>query len=483
MKKLYTFFLAFVLLVAVSFGLYSLVDKDDEISTAENRGLTQKPKFTFSSFFSGDYMEELETYYTDQFPLREKLMPLNKTLNRFYYYSGIGENSTLIIETTGNAGAGGIGGVQGETESPAEPEPSAEPETPGETPGETEPTAPETQEPETPEEPEEPAEEDPELDNPENAETVNQLLVAGDRAMEIVYSSEGMEESYAGAVNALAAALGPDVKTYSLVTPNSTQFYGPESYRSGSTDQKALIDYVYSKLDSSVTAVDAYSKLRSHVDEYIYFRSDHHWTQLGAYYAYTAFCEAAGLEAVKLDEFETGLVTCSQDGAQTFLGTLYRAVKDYPQGDAVAANPDSVTYYLPVVKTDATAYTSLENGELYGAYNGITTVATSVGDPYLYMAFIGGDQPIEIIETDVDNDKVCMVLKESYGNAFVPFLTSHYSKVVVVDPRKFNTSDTPSLYLPDLAQLTGVTDLIVINYPFMPVNEYYITRLNRLAGK
>ena len=55
MKKLYTVFLAFVLLVAVAFGLYSLVDKDDEISTAENRGLTQKPKFTFSSFFSGDY--------------------------------------------------------------------------------------------------------------------------------------------------------------------------------------------------------------------------------------------------------------------------------------------------------------------------------------------------------------------------------------------------------------------------------------------
>ena len=167
MKKLYTVFLAFVLLVAVAFGLYSLVDKDDEISTAENRGLTQKPKFTFSSFFSGDYMEELETYYTDQFPLRDKLMPLNKSLNKFYYYSGSGENNTLLIETTGNAGAGGIGGVQGETEEPQEP--SAEPETPSETPGEQEPAAPETQEPETPEEPEEPVEEGPELDDPENA--------------------------------------------------------------------------------------------------------------------------------------------------------------------------------------------------------------------------------------------------------------------------------------------------------------------------
>ena len=123
------------------------------------------------------------------------------------------------------------------------------------------------------------------------------------------------------------------------------------------------------------------------------------------------------------------------------------------------------------------------NGELTGAYNGITTVATSVADSYLYMAFICGDQAIEVINTDVQNDKVCMVIKESYGNAFVPFLTSHYSKIVVVDPRYHNTSKHAPLYLPDLAQLEGVTDLIVIDYPFIPMNETYITQLNRLVGK
>ena len=119
---------------------------------------------------------------------------------------------------------------------------------------------------------------------------------------------------------------------------------------------------------------------------------------------------------------------------------------------------------------------------IYGAYNGVTTVAKQSWDKYLYMVFIGGDQPIEIIETDVGNDKVVIVLKESYGNSFVPFLTSHYSKVVIVDPRKFNTSNTPKLYLPDLIAVTGCDDLIVINYPFMPVNKYYCNRLRTLAG-
>lgn len=314
--------------------------------------------------------------------------------------------------------------------------------------------------------------------------TVNSMLVVGDRALEIVYGDEDLEAKYAAAVNSLAQALGSDVQTYSIVVPNSTQFYGPEDLRSGSTDQQALIENVYNNLDSGIISVDAYSALRSHIDEYIYFRTDHHWTQLGAYYAYTAFCEAAGLEAVPLDEFESGQVTNSNDGSTSFLGTLYNNVAQAsPTAKAaMEANPDTVTYYMPIVETNATSYQSLENGELYGAWNGVTTVASSVGDSYLYMAFLGGDQPIEIIETDVDNDKVCIVLKESYGNAFAPFLTSHYSKVVVVDPREFNNSEDPSLYLPDLAQLVGATDLIVINYPFIPVNEYYITRLNRLAG-
>ncbi|MEA4964260.1 MAG: DHHW family protein [Oscillospiraceae bacterium] len=474
MKKLYLTFLAVVLLFFTVFGFYSLIDKDDEISKTENRGLTQKPSFTLSALLSGDYMEELETYYTDQFPLRDQLMKLNAVLNRFYYYS-VGDDGALIINTTNNAGAGGIGSVQ-EDETGAETTASQETGTDTDTDADTG--------TETGTETTEPAVTDPALDNPENAETVNSLLVVGDRAMEIVYGDEALEASYAQAVNNLAAALGSGVKTYSLVVPNSTQFYGPESVRTGSTDQETQINYIYSKLSSSVTAVDGYSKLRSHVDEYLYFRSDHHWTALGAYYAYTAFCESAGFEPVALDQLETGLVTETDSGSTSFLGTLYTALDGHEkQRQALEANPDTVSYYLPTVDTNATSYSSLSGGELQGAWAGITTVAKSVADPYLYMAFIGGDQPIEVITTDVDNDKVCMVLKESYGNAFVPFLTNHYSKVVVVDPRKFNTSDTSTLLLSELAKLEGVTDLLVINYPFMPQNEYYITRLNRLAGQ
>ncbi|MBQ1280773.1 MAG: hypothetical protein IIY16_00815, partial [Oscillospiraceae bacterium] len=388
MKKIYTFFLMLVLLAFTAFGVCSLFDKDDEISVQENRGLKQKPEFSFSSFFSGAYMQELEAYYTDQFPLREALMGANSTLNKFYSYSS-GDEGAVIIQTTGNAGAGGIGSAQEQAEATESTQQTEAPQTQTEAPQpgtETEQTG-ETAEPteETAQQPEEVSEEDPEFDNPENAETVNSMLVVGDRAMEIVYANEEMEAKYAEAVNSLDEILGPDVKTYSLITPNSTQFYGPEEMREGTTDQKAMIDNVYSQLSSNVTSVDAYSKLRSHIDEYIYFRTDHHWTQLGAYYAYTAFCEAAGLETVELDEFETGLVSNPNTGSTSFLGTFYNNVADHPvQAAAMQANPDTVTYYMPIVKTDATAYTSLlDTGELYGAWNGITTVAKTIGDSYL----------------------------------------------------------------------------------------------------
>ena len=119
MKKIYTFFLMVVLLAFTAFGLCSLVDKDDQISVQENRGLAQKPEFSFAALFNGSYVQALETYYTDQFPLREALMGANATLNKFYSYSS-GEEGAVIIQTTGNAGAGGIGSAQeqaSETES------------------------------------------------------------------------------------------------------------------------------------------------------------------------------------------------------------------------------------------------------------------------------------------------------------------------------------------------------------------------------
>ena len=79
--------------------------------------------------------------------------------------------------------------------------------------------------------------------------------------------------------------------------------------------EKPAIDLVNSKIGNNVTPVDAYSILKKHKTEYIYFKSDHHWTQLGAYYAYTKYCEAADLKPFKLKDYPLKKV-------EGFLGTL-----------------------------------------------------------------------------------------------------------------------------------------------------------------
>ncbi len=160
---------------------------------------------------------------------------------------------------------------------------------------------------------------------------------------------------------------------------------------------------------------------------------------------------------------------------------MYTYTQGYPQSDALRESPDTLTYYLPKVETHAKYYsdTTLSDGIPISVV--YTKLAEDVDNKYL--CFIGGDNPVCIIQTAVEDGPVCLMLKESYGNAFAPFLTSHYSKIVVIDPRKFNQQGKPSLDLKAFAAEQGVDDLLVLNYPFMVSNSYYIEWLNRLIGR
>ncbi len=467
MKKLYLGLLGFLLALMLAVGILSLVDKDPTISLLENRELASKPDFSWGALWEGTYVQELEAYYTDTFPFREQLLGLNRKLNQFYYYSG-GDNNYLAIDFNGGAEQGGESLHDVENALSGNDKPG-EQEQPGGTEGDVPPDG--TQgDPDTPPEEER---RDPEIALPDESQAaaIGTIIVVGDNAMDIPTASGAVIESYAGAINNLAAAMGPDVRTISLVTPNSGEFYSPESFHTGQHSQKDMIDACYAAMSDQVLTVDAYAALREHADEYIYFRTDHHWTALGAYYAYVEYCRTVGLEPVALDQFQTGTY-------ENFLGSMYTYTQGYPQSDALAANPDTLTYYLPIAETHAKYYsdTTLSDGIPISVV--YTKIDESVSNKYL--CFIGGDTPICIVETDVEGP-VCMVVKESYGNAFVPFLTSHYSKIIVIDPRKFNQEGMPALNIAEFGQSQGVDDLLVINYPFMINNSYYVEWLNRLV--
>ena len=470
MKKLYNVLLCTALALLLVIGVWSLFGNGETVSAVDGKTLAEKPEFTFASLFDGSYLPALERSYSDHFPMRDMLLEVGKTMNRFYYYSGSDENAVLIIGGSTGAEQGGerldtalTPPLTPPTQTPTPDEPPEE--KPDDTPAEP---APE----DTPQQPEEQT--PPELDEPaeEDATWAGNVIVVGTRAMEIPSANEQIIESYADAVGRLADAMGSGVRTISLVTPNGGEFYSPQSMHTGIHSQKAMIEHCYASMDAGIVTVDAYSGLREHADEYIYFRTDHHWTQLGAYYAYQKFCEAAGFEAVALDRFQTGVY-------ENFVGSMYTFTKGYPQSETLYNNPDTLTYYLPIYETHAKYYAdaSLQNGVA------VSVVYTQLPESTTnkYLCYIGGDTPVCVIESAAEGG-TCIVLKESYGNAFVPFLTSHYSKIIVIDPREFNRDGKPSLDLASFAAEQGIDDLIVINYPYMINNTSYIAWLNRLAG-
>ena len=477
MKKFHIVLLVLMLLAVLTVTAISVFDTDPTFSELENRKLAQRPKFSLSSLLDGSFISAFETYYSDTFPGREKMLELNRSLNKFYYYSGPSEEDSMLV-ISGNTGAEN-GGESLHDVQQEQAEQARTDETPADSP-QTDAPQPDSETPADVQQPDDataPAEEEQpaHIDTPDESEATyaGNVVVVGTRAMEIPTASDDLIVRYAGAVNNLAEALGQDVRTFSLVTPNGGEFYSPESMHEGLHSQKAMIDLCYENLQSGVIPVDAYSALAQHADEYLYFRTDHHWTQLGAYYAYTKFCSAAGFEAEPLDSFQTGEY-------QNFVGSMYTFTSGYPQSQVLKDNPDTLTYYLPIYETHAKYYAdaTLQNGvPISVVYTKLSEQTTNK-----YLCFIGGDTPVCIIDSAAEGG-VCMVLKESYGNAFVPFLTSHYSKIIVIDPREFNRDGKPSLDLAAFAAEQGVDDLVVINYPYTVNNVSYINWLNRLVGK
>lgn len=461
MKKLYTICSLVLLLVLLSVGMYSLLDKDATYSESERRSLKARPKLTLSSLLDGSYGEDFGAFYADTFPSRESFLSSNRKLNGFYYFSGLTGSSggaDIIISGKNNGADHGEALPSGSSNASEPTEPSAS-DAPSASEEPTEPSA------TTPQDPNHTDEPDP------DTERYGAIVLVGDRAMELAYTSHDLFDSYAASVSDISRALAAEgITTYSMLVPNSAEFYTSEEYHTGEYGQKDMIDYTYGKMGSSVKTVDSYSKLAQHTQEYIYFRTDHHWTQLGAYYAYTAFCEAKGWKAEPLSKFETGQV----DG---FVGSMYTFMSDYPQSQILKDNPDTVFYYKPYAKTNLRVYS---DSSLTDSYDGLSVISGVGNVSNKYLCFLGGDHPIATIDTDTDGP-VCILIKESYGNAFAPWLTSHYSKIIVIDPREFNRDGKPSLDLTSFAKEQGVSDCIILNYPMMLTSDAYIAWLGRLV--
>ncbi len=183
--------------------------------------------------------------------------------------------------------------------------------------------------------------------------------------------------------------------------------------------QAPLIDEIYSGVKAeNLQTIDILSTLVPHAGEYIYYRTDHHWTTDGAYYTYAAFCDAVGKSAVD-KEVLTPLMTEEQD----FYGTYYSKAKLYN------AVPDTITWYD--IPTTSVEIVGIEDAQLYDMDKFDTRDK--------YGAFLYGNNGLTVIksatnQTEGDGSKI-LLIKDSYGNSFAPYLCYNYDEVWVVDLR------------------------------------------------
>lgn len=285
-------------------------------------------------------------------------------------------------------------------------------------------------------------------------ETVDALMLVGDTAYEYYNFKEDVTNQYITAVSDAGKKLSGTSTVYDMVIPTSIDIMLPESYleknQVNSSDQRKVIEeYIYPSIqamNSSVKTVSLFDALKSHANEYLYFRTDHHWTQLGAYYAYVEFCKVRGFEPVALDQFD-------KKEYAGFLGSFYSASTS--AAAALGGNPDTVEAYVP--KANVTLDATQKDGQVLENWPLIADGDT-YSDVNKYLVFCAGDQPYEeITNNDMTDGPSCIVVKESFGNCFIPFLVNHYQKIYVVDYRDYQGT------VSQLAQEKGVDDVICVN--------------------
>lgn len=275
------------------------------------------------------------------------------------------------------------------------------------------------------------------------------------------YSQSYFNKTYStklGEVFERFALLFPDSRVSVVTAPLSTIIISDPAVTAKISDQAAILDKIEAVMPDSVNFVNLKNVMKAHSDEYLYFKSDHHWTQRGAYYAYYEFALSVGLSPTPIDRFEKQILNTS------YIGSMYNYTKD----ERVKSFYDTVEAYLPTKSCTMTIY---DNGKGTTYDSCINTAGTTYAS-----AFIRGDHGYTVINVpDNPQDMTALVFKDSYGVAFVPYLTEHYGNIIVVDARYI------SLDAVEEFGSMNITDIIFLNNTSTMTKSWYQKYYNMIA--
>ena len=234
--------------------------------------------------------------------------------------------------------------------------------------------------------------------------------------------NEENEKSNIEAINAFMEKHSDINTTFMLIPISSTVLKEKLPKNAPILDEKIYVEEFEKSLDSRINFIYPYDTMSSHKEEYIYYKTDHHWTTLGAYYAYEELCKKLKLNKKSLNKYTEVLAT------DEFYGTLYS------KGLFKVKKGDDIYVYINKDEKDESIITYTEEKKKSASFYD----TEKLKEKNKYELFLDGNHPIvEIENVNVNNDKKLLMIKDSYANSFVEFLTPFFSKIVMVDPRYY----------------------------------------------
>ena len=284
------------------------------------------------------------------------------------------------------------------------------------------------------------------------------LVLYNNYIMEMFHKDEKSQTKYIEALNEIRNAVPDNIRMYSMLVPTALEF-SDKAYSDAQDSQKEAIDFVYKGL-KGVFPVDVYSALLQDNSDSLYFKTDHHWTTDGAYDAYRKYISMSGGDAVQKSDF-----TRKENG--NFYGSLYLKAKSQLTEQVM----DTIFYYDITEKNDVEIKMRAEdNVTEYGIGSPVFDLTKNN-----YLLFFGGDNPLmEITNKSNPDGKTVLVIKDSYANAFLPWLVASSGKVIVIDPRSFGGS------LVEEVKRYNADEVLVLNYIFSATFDDYCDMIKKI---
>ena len=290
---------------------------------------------------------------------------------------------------------------------------------------------------------------------------VGGVLLHEGQALFMFGGTDKAAQGYANAVNTwidLVAKPHGMQSVSVVVTPTSSHFYLPPAARARTTSEARNLDAMKAALNPEVRFAEVIPVMQNHTSEPMFFKSDHHWTGLGAYYAYRAWADVMGITPLELSAFDKRSVP----GVAGSFWSLTQA-PELRQADKVS------DYYVPTtVSVKSTQYVGPEQ-KTPAPHDFFAEKSRG------YIVFLGGDVPLLVGTTNAGTGRTALVVKNSYGNAFAPYLLPHFDKVVVIDYRYVFRN------IQDIVKTFGVTDLVFVNATITANSGAHQERMRQVA--